>query len=106
MDTRRLREKVEHIYDALDAQNYKQSLKLCTALLSKSDDALVRSLKALSLLRLGRTDESLSLCRAFIASVREMGERASSARGASRAAIGAHLDTAAVSTFAGVLRAG
>ena len=105
MDTRRLREKVEHIYDALDAQNYKQSLKLCTALLSKSDDALVRSLKALSLLRLGRTDESLSLCRAFIASVREMGERASSARGASRAAIGAHLDTAAVSTFAGVLRA-
>ena len=38
--------KLRPIYDALDARNYKLSLKLCTAALQKTDAGLIKALKA------------------------------------------------------------
>ena len=44
--------KVRSIYDALDARNPKQAVKLCDATLKKSPLPLVRALKAVALERL------------------------------------------------------
>ena len=56
--------KLRPIYDALDARNYKLSLKLCTAALQKTDAGLIKALKAVTLERLGRPEDALALCRA------------------------------------------
>ena len=55
--------KLRPIYDALDARNYKLSLKLCTAALQKTDAGLIKALKAVTLERLGRPEDALALCR-------------------------------------------
>ena len=55
--------KLRPIYDALDARNYKLSLKLCTAALQKTDAPLIKALKAVTLERLGRPEDALTLCR-------------------------------------------
>lgn len=58
--------KVRPIYEALDARNYKQSLKLCTAVLQKPGPAnvqLIKALKAVTLQRMGRLEEALEVCR-------------------------------------------
>ena len=55
--------KLRPIYDALDARNYKLSLKLCNAALQKGDSPLVKALKAVTLERSGKPDEALALCR-------------------------------------------
>ena len=63
--------KVRGVYDALDARNYKQAIKLADAALKKSDGSnngpLVRSLKAVALERTGRGGEALALCREVVA---------------------------------------
>ena len=52
------------VYDALDAHNFKQSLKLCDAALKKAaDTSMVKALKAVTLERMGRTEEGLKLAR-------------------------------------------
>ncbi|KAL2622376.1 hypothetical protein R1flu_002581 [Riccia fluitans] len=49
--------------DAIDTRNYKQALKLATALLAKHpDSAYVLALKALVLERTGKPDEAVTLC--------------------------------------------
>ncbi|KAL3691655.1 hypothetical protein R1sor_005306 [Riccia sorocarpa] len=49
--------------DAIDTRNYKQALKLATALLAKHpDSAYVLALKALVLERTGKPDEAVALC--------------------------------------------
>ncbi|EFA81659.1 N-acetyltransferase [Heterostelium album PN500] len=54
--------KINAIFQALDSQNYKNALKLCNAFLQKkADHALVIVLKALSLQKLGETDEAVKL---------------------------------------------
>ena len=56
--------KLRTIYDALDAHNFKQSLKLCDAALKKAaDTSMVKALKAVTLERMGRTEEGLKLAR-------------------------------------------
>lgn len=55
--------KVQPIYEALDARNPKQALKLCDAVLKKSSIPLVRALKAVSLERTGRTEDAIVLAR-------------------------------------------
>ena len=55
--------KVRSIYDALDARNPKQAVKLCDATLKRSSIPLVRALKAVALERLGRADEATALAR-------------------------------------------
>ena len=63
--------RVRPIYDALDARNYKLSLKLCTAALQKSaDSSLIKALKAVTLERLGKPEEALALCRDVAATLR------------------------------------
>lgn len=55
--------KVRPIYDALDARNYKQALKLATNALEKNPkDSLVKSLKAYALERQGKKAEASALC--------------------------------------------
>lgn len=54
--------KLQPIYNALDARNYKTAIKLCGKKdLEKWD--VVKTLKAHALERLGRTEEALDLCR-------------------------------------------
>ena len=54
--------KLRTIYDALDAHNFKQSLKLCDAALKKAaDTSMVKALKAVTLERMGRTEEGLKV---------------------------------------------
>lgn len=53
--------KLRPVYDALSARNYKGVLKLCSRK-DVSKDNRFRVLKALSLERLGRSDEALALC--------------------------------------------
>jgi len=67
------RRKVGAIYDALDAQNFKQAIKLCDAALKKSSSPLIKALKALSLHKSGRSDEGLALCRDVAANLQEDG---------------------------------
>ena len=57
--------KVRPIYDALDARNYKLSLKLCAGVLQKPgpNHNLVRALKGVTLQRMGKMDEALAVCR-------------------------------------------
>ena len=55
--------KVRQIYDALDARNPKQALKLCDASLKKAPVPLIRALKAVSLERMGKPDEATALAR-------------------------------------------
>jgi len=54
------------IYDAIDTQNYKQGLKFCDALLKKKPEPLVRAMKALVLVRMGRAAEGLKLCEQLV----------------------------------------
>ena len=53
------------IYEALDARNYKLSLKLCNGVLQKEKAPvpLIAALKGVALARLGRDDEALALAR-------------------------------------------
>lgn len=62
--------KVRQIYDALDARNPKQALKLCNAALGKQAQGppLISALKAIALERLGKNDEALVVARAVAAS--------------------------------------
>lgn len=54
--------KLQPIYNALDARNYKAALKLCAKKdLEKWD--VVKTLKAHALERLGRVEEALDVCR-------------------------------------------
>ena len=55
--------KVRPIYDALDARNPKQALKLCDGVLKKGAVPLVSALKAVALSRMARMDEAVSLAR-------------------------------------------
>jgi N-terminal acetyltransferase B complex non-catalytic subunit len=56
--------KLRPIYEAIDARNYKQSLKLCNNFLKKKEDSQhAKVLKALTLQRLGKSDEAESLCQ-------------------------------------------
>ncbi|ORX87429.1 TPR-like protein [Basidiobolus meristosporus CBS 931.73] len=52
------------IYDAIDNQNYKQALQLCSKILKKQNDILiVQALKALTLERTGKEEEALEICK-------------------------------------------
>lgn len=63
--------KLRPIYDAIDARNYKQGLKLCTSYNKKSEvlPPLVLVLKALCLERLAKREEALLLCDQVVATV-------------------------------------
>eukprot|EP00698_Gefionella_okellyi_P015551 TRINITY_DN4390_c0_g1_i1.p1 TRINITY_DN4390_c0_g1~~TRINITY_DN4390_c0_g1_i1.p1 ORF type:complete len:915 (+),score=248.43 TRINITY_DN4390_c0_g1_i1:97-2841(+) len=57
--------KLRPIYEAIDARNFKQALRLSTQAAEKAkgpDLLLVHALKALSLERLGKPDEATTLC--------------------------------------------
>lgn len=55
--------KVRPIYDALDARNYKQALRLSTQAVERApDQPLLKVLKAFSLERTGKKDEAVNLC--------------------------------------------
>eukprot|EP00965_Chrysotila_dentata_P022961 760875-Pleurochrysis_carterae.AAC.1 len=58
--------KVRAIYDALDARNTKQALKLCNSALAKGEVPLVLALKAVALQRSGKPDEALTICRQVV----------------------------------------
>eukprot|EP01048_Picozoa_sp_COSAG05_P043605 COSAG05_NODE_24209_length_253_cov_0.662338_1_plen_57_part_10 len=48
------------VYDAIDAQNYKQALKLTDGLLKKAPNwGMARAMKALVLVRMDRRDEGM-----------------------------------------------
>mmetsp|Transcript_9228 Transcript_9228/g.18516 ORF Transcript_9228/g.18516 Transcript_9228/m.18516 type:complete len:169 (-) Transcript_9228:124-630(-) len=56
-------QKLKGIYDALDHGNYKNALKLCSALLQKQPaHSLCKALQAVALERCGRRDEALRVC--------------------------------------------
>ncbi|XP_031485379.1 N-terminal acetyltransferase B complex auxiliary subunit NAA25 [Nymphaea colorata] len=56
--------RVRPIWDAVDSRQYKNALKLATALLTKYPNSpYALALKALIVERMGKTDEALSLCR-------------------------------------------
>ena len=55
--------KIRPIYDALDARNPKQAIKLCDAALKKASIPLVSALKAVALERSGKADEATTLAR-------------------------------------------
>ena len=61
--------KVSPIYEALDARNPKQAVKLCDAALKKASIPLVRALKAVALERMGRAEEATALAREEAAAV-------------------------------------
>ena len=61
--------KVSPIYEALDARNPKQAVKLCDAALKKASIPLVRALKAVALERMGRTEDATALARQEAAAV-------------------------------------
>ena len=61
--------KVQPIYEALDARNPKQAVKLCDAALKKASIPLVRALKAVALERIGRADEATALVREEAAAI-------------------------------------
>ncbi|VAH05796.1 unnamed protein product [Triticum turgidum subsp. durum] len=55
--------RVRPIWDAVDSRQYKSALKLCTALLAKHPTSpYALALKALTLERMGKPDEALSVC--------------------------------------------
>ncbi|EYU45694.1 hypothetical protein MIMGU_mgv1a0008562mg, partial [Erythranthe guttata] len=55
--------RVRPIWDAVDSRQFKNALKLCTALLSKYPNSpYALALKALTLERMGRNEEALSVC--------------------------------------------
>ena len=56
------------IYDAIDNQNYKQGLKFCDAMLKKAKkpDFMVSAMKALIVVRLGRTADGLGICKEIV----------------------------------------
>ena len=63
--------KVSPIYEALDAGNPKQAIKLCDGVLKKQADfPLVRALKAVALVRSSRMDDAIALARETSASLR------------------------------------
>ena len=53
--------KLQPIYNALDARNYKMAIKLCTKKDLERWD-IVKTLKAHALERLGRVEEALEVC--------------------------------------------
>lgn len=54
--------KLQPIYNAIDARNYKAAIKLCSKKdLEKWD--IVKTLKAHALERMGKLEEALDLCR-------------------------------------------
>ena len=62
--------KIGPIYDALDAGNPKQAIKLCDGVLKKSGNIpIVKALKAVALVRTQKTDEALALARETSASM-------------------------------------
>lgn len=56
------------IYDAIDNQNYKQGLKFCDAILKKTnrDDDMVSAMKALIVVRMGKSAEGLAICKEVV----------------------------------------
>ncbi|EWM20952.1 hypothetical protein Naga_100455g6 [Nannochloropsis gaditana] len=54
--------KLQPIYNALDARNYKMAIKLCGKKDMERWD-IVKTLKAHALERMGRVEEALDLCR-------------------------------------------
>ncbi|KAM3409445.1 hypothetical protein ACQJBY_002013 [Aegilops geniculata] len=55
--------RVRPIWDAVDSRQYKSALKLCTALLAKHPTSpYALALKALTLERMGKPEEALSVC--------------------------------------------
>lgn len=63
MSSQDVARKVRPIYDALDARNNKQALKLCNAALAKSSVPIIASLKSIALEGLGKPDEALAVAR-------------------------------------------